>query len=357
MYIKLINPVKDGLKIYDNSRSCAQVTNYLVQEKEGRGEAAIFFNIEKDTLTKEEATRIIDENVKGLKSGDDKFINIAINPSDEELTFIGNDKEKLKEYAKEVMRQYAENFEIKNKVSQEDIVWVATIHDERHYKHNDIYYTEAEQKKNGKYKGDTKPGMENFKVGDKKEGLNTHIHVIVSCRDRDMKTTLNPLIAKQNRFSIYNFSARTNKSFAEKFNHSKTLKNYRTFISKQYQAKALKKFEQLSKRINFFMDKKEFNEYLKTCKSKKSVYDALCQLSRERSTNEKFPTSFVFTLLQEKVKELEKKDILLDNNFNSKKDIKEKSVDILLYLPQEFSMLTSTQDTNQDADYIPVKKR
>lgn len=354
MYIKIINPVKDGLKIYNNSGSCAQVSNYLVQEKENKGEKADFFNNVSDNLTKDEVNTIMDNNIKGLKAEDDKFINIAINPSDEELKHIGNDKEKLKEYTKQVMREYAENFQLKNTLTSNDLVWVATIHNDRHFKHNEIYYSETDFKKDGIPKGDTKPGMENNRVGDKKPGFNTHIHVIVSCRDREMKTTLNPLKSRQGRFSIYNLSAKTNMLFAEKYEHQKTLTNYKAFINKQYGNRAIRKFDQVGKRVEFYINKNEFKDYLVECNSKKAAYDALCSVSREKSTSKEFPTAFVFRYLTDRVKEFEQKDILLYIPDKLEKEIKQKENVLNLNLTNNFYSLSMIKDDYQEQDYYPI---
>jgi hypothetical protein len=55
-------------------------------------------------------------------------------------------------------------------LGEPNLVWAATIHDERKNR-----------------------GTDEGKQGEKKDGLQTHIHIVVSARDADQKITLNPL--------------------------------------------------------------------------------------------------------------------------------------------------------------------
>ncbi|WP_439558354.1 DUF5712 family protein, partial [Dyadobacter sp.] len=52
----------------------------------------------------------MDQNVAKLKKIEAKFYLINISPSGKELDHIGNDPQKLKAFAREVMKEYAGNF-------------------------------------------------------------------------------------------------------------------------------------------------------------------------------------------------------------------------------------------------------
>ena len=128
-----------------------------------------FFSASSNTCNKWEVVQKIDENGKGqgLKSHEDRFYSIVIAPSREELKHIGNDSEKLKDYTRSVMDNYAKNF---NKgIDSKDLVWYAKVEHERKYNH---------------YDPEVKEGLK--ERGDLKEGDQRHIHIIVSrCAARE----------------------------------------------------------------------------------------------------------------------------------------------------------------------------
>jgi hypothetical protein len=68
-------------------------------------------------------------------------------------------------------------------LGEPNLVWAATIHDERKNR-----------------------GTDEGKQGEKKDGLQTHIHIVVSARDADQKITLNPL-GTPDRFNRVQFQA------------------------------------------------------------------------------------------------------------------------------------------------------
>jgi len=199
MYIKIILPKVNGKKAYSNKGSARQATNYLEHEAKKVGEKAVFFNQDTDRLTGDEAVAMIDSNRKGLRAGDDKFYSIVISPSDEELTHIGNDAAKLRDFTKNVLHAYAENFTLKDggKLAEKELVWVATQHNER-----------------------LNRGTDEGASGTRKEGLQTHIHIMVSARNREQKVTLNPLGEKA-RFNRVNFYATANLLFEQKYDYAK----------------------------------------------------------------------------------------------------------------------------------------
>ena len=136
--------------------SSAGLVNYL--EKQERGN---WFSEDKSGFVASEVTASLDDNKKNLGKEDDKFYQVVLCPSENELAHIGNDKEKLRDYTRAAMEQYAANFG--KGVESKDLVWYAKIEQERTFSHRDRSVQQQEQ--NG---------------GEKKEGPQTHVHIIVS---------------------------------------------------------------------------------------------------------------------------------------------------------------------------------
>ena len=186
MYAKVINPQTNGRKVYNNAGSSQRCANYLVKEaKEAGGEARFFGAPGTEPKTAAEVVEMLDGNVKGLGKDDPKFHSLVLSPSADELLLIGNNPKALEQYTQNVMDLYAKNFNLKNgkELGESNLVWAATIHQER------------------KNRG-TDEGVQ----GEKKDGLQTHIHVMVSARDADQKITLNPL-GRADRFNRVQFQA------------------------------------------------------------------------------------------------------------------------------------------------------
>lgn len=187
-----------GLRDYvqGNTQSCADLVNYLYKENEGKNvkEQEFFFNSQGKAFRDLEVIERIDNNKKGLKKDEAKFFMVSINPSQRELKYMsllatGRDitevsqmtKEEqvkfnslFKEYVNDCMELYAQRF---NKgLTRDDILYFAKIEQERTFKSNDK---------------EVKDGM--AKSGEKKPGLQTHAHIVVSRKDRDMKYSISPL--------------------------------------------------------------------------------------------------------------------------------------------------------------------
>lgn len=199
MHIKVLHPKTNGKNAYSNKGSARQAANYLEHEAKKEGEKAVFFSGEHVQLTGDDAVAMLDSNRKGLRADDAKFYSLVISPSEQELAHIGNDPMKLQAYTRDVMHAYSENFNLKDgrKLAEKDLVWVATQHNDREAR-----------------------GTDSVPSGSKKQGLQTHIHVIVSARDSDQKITLNPLGTVQ-RFNQVRFSATGNVIFSQKFDYEK----------------------------------------------------------------------------------------------------------------------------------------
>lgn len=187
MYAKVINPKTNGRKVYDNKGSSARATNYLAKEAKEQGEEAKFFGAPgSGEKTREEVMAMIDSNVKGLGKDDVKFHSLVLSPSPDELRLIGDNPKALEKYTQHVMDDYAKNFTLKNgrELGESNLVWAAIIHHDRKNR-----------------------GTDGGKQNERKEGPQTHIHVIVSARDSEQKITLNPL-STPDRFNRVQFQAK-----------------------------------------------------------------------------------------------------------------------------------------------------
>lgn len=205
MITKILKPSGSGKVVYDNKGSCARLVNYLAHEARPQGKEVAYFNGSRDDITEAQVTKAIDGNCKGLRREDAKFYSLVISPSADELEHIGNDAEKLKAYTRQVMENYAQNFQLKDgkKLRGEDLVWFATFHQGR------------------EYNGLDKPVREGTaKAGVAKPGLQTHIHVIVSRRDAAQKITLTPT-GRRERFSIQDWQKQNAQDFKQLFGYEK----------------------------------------------------------------------------------------------------------------------------------------
>ncbi|NVO10137.1 MAG: hypothetical protein HXX16_09270 [Bacteroidales bacterium] len=159
----------------DNKGSCDSFVNYLSKE-DFRDESLtkeFFFNHNSEEILDYQVIDAIDNNRKGLSKTAAKFYTGSINFSEEELMFIGNDPEKIKDYSIKVMEQYANQF---NKgISISDINWFGKIEYHRYYKGDE------EEVKNG-----------TRTQGDEKNGLQTHVHFLIGHMSKNGKKKLSP---------------------------------------------------------------------------------------------------------------------------------------------------------------------
>jgi len=95
-------------------------------------------------------------------------------------------------------------FNLKNgqQLASQDLVWAATIHHTRNYRGTDQ---------------EVKAGT--ARAGDQRSGLQTHIHIIVSARDREQKITLNP-DGRRNRFDLTQWQRQAGKQFETQFGYT-----------------------------------------------------------------------------------------------------------------------------------------
>ncbi|SIQ19345.1 MobB family relaxase [Maribacter ulvicola] len=209
------------------AQSSTDFVNYLEKENEGKiiEEQEHFFNQYGEEIFAEEVIREIDGNKAKLKKDEPKFYSITVNPSPRELAHLQNHSENLKAYTRELMKDYAKNFnrEIDGRpVNVDDIKYYAKIEHERSYKgsdkaiiENQPFATKILELKNeirkieeGKLKGNIKSlkkkiaklekeaphqlGGKRIVRGMQKEGSQAHIHIIVSRKDMSNTYSLSP---------------------------------------------------------------------------------------------------------------------------------------------------------------------
>jgi hypothetical protein len=202
MYVKIHSSKKDN-----NRGSCNALINYLEKE-----------NLEKDLLNHEKffdqkssdvsfhsVQATIDNNKGKLGKEETKFYMISVNPSKDELRHIGRKvsgrdikdisqltaielkryEEALKDYTRRVMDEYAKNFN--RGLTSENLVYFGKVEHTRYH---------------GRDSAEVKEGL--YKAGDRKEGLQTHVHIVVSRMDESKKIRLSPMANAKNSKNIIN---------------------------------------------------------------------------------------------------------------------------------------------------------
>lgn len=110
MHSKIINPRQHGRFVFSNRGSCKKTVSYLGHEVQEQSGSAHFFNQQQDTITADEARKVIDCNAQGLGKQQEKFYSLVLSPSSEEVAHLQNDPKKLKAFTVQVMENYAQNF-------------------------------------------------------------------------------------------------------------------------------------------------------------------------------------------------------------------------------------------------------
>jgi hypothetical protein len=210
------------------SQSAAHYVDYLEKENQLpdlESDPEFFFNQKEDDISPEVVIKEIDANTTKLKKIEPKFYSITVNPSQYELKKLQNSTEALKQYTRELMKDYASSFnrEINGRpVNVNDIKYFAKIEHQRTFKgtdipvkENQVYATKILQFKNEirkinrgeiegsirKIEGEIKrleanaPHQQNgirITQGMQKAGNQSHIHIIVSRKDVSNSFSLSP---------------------------------------------------------------------------------------------------------------------------------------------------------------------
>lgn len=211
----------------DYSQSSADFSEYLEKENQGLDQEDVehFFNQYGDEIEAKEVVKEIDSNTAKLKKKEPKFYSITVSPSKYELRKLQNNSEDLKTYTRAIMNDYATSFnrEINGKpITVDDIKYFAKIEHQRTFKGTDKQVkenqpfatkilqlkTDIRKIENEQLEGNIKklkkeiskfeakaPHKQNGKrivQGMKKEGNQSHIHIIVSRKDASNSVSLSP---------------------------------------------------------------------------------------------------------------------------------------------------------------------
>jgi hypothetical protein len=211
----------------DYSQSSADFAEYLEKENQGLEQEDVehFFNQYGDEIEAKEVVKEIDGNTAKLKKKEPKFYSITVSPSKYELRKLQNNSEDLKKYTRAIMNDYATSFnrEINGKpITVDDIKYFAKIERQRTFKGTDKQVkenqpfatkilqlkTDLRKIENHQLDGNIKkmksqiikleaeaPHQQNGKrivQGMKKEGNQSHIHIIVSRKDASNSVSLSP---------------------------------------------------------------------------------------------------------------------------------------------------------------------
>lgn len=260
------------IKIHDsnvpgkNTGSCSNLIQYLEKENRERDplEKEYFFNNHKEEIHAATVERMIDSNKGRLGKDDIKFFMITVNPSERELAHIGNDEDKLKSYVNDLMDKYAENFKRQypdeTPLSGKDIMYFAKVEHERTYKFGDKRFAKT-MAFNSEIKIEIAKNLGNERrirqlekkyirnslglpilEGNKKDGKNMHVHLVVSRYDYKKKFKLSPMANQREGKGVLNgkehakgfnrdlFVSEGEKLFDQKFRYERDIKesyNYR----------------------------------------------------------------------------------------------------------------------------------
>lgn len=301
MVTKILSPKSSGEIIYDNRGSSSRLINYLQHEtkenKENKGQETVFFNQSEIVFSAKEVQEKIDNNVKGLHQKESRFHSLIISPSQNELKHLGNDSEKLKAYTRQVIENYAGNFKLKNdkKLDTNNLIWFATVHETRKFSGTD------QEVKDGKAKS-----------GALKEGLQTHIHVIISARDNEMKITLNPN-GHKSRFSQADWTKQNIQDFNKTFQYQpkesqnnsqkeKKERNYKSSDEKKL-AYLIGKTDDMMKRHSLWEEDFDWKKIVKIGQERgfsKEFYKELRDLDTKIGMENKIPDDYLKDLSNSK---------------------------------------------------------
>lgn len=208
MFIKVINPKKDGKKRYNNTGSCIPLVNYLSKEDKAKAlDKELYFNHHRDRITSKEVISTIDNNSPLIGKKEAKFYSLVIAPRPDEMQHLKNDKARLKAYVRDVMNIYAQNFNRKNgnnkNLTGSDIVYFAKLEEYRYYKGTDSEVKEGKAKQ-----------------GEPLPGDNTHIHIVVSRMDKTKTIKLSPLANSKKLFNRESFKLKSCEHFDKYYRYT-----------------------------------------------------------------------------------------------------------------------------------------
>jgi len=168
----------------NNKGSSRELVNYLEKENRiyNKREPECWFNHTCNRIESYEVRKAIDSNIAKLCKADAKFFLINISPSQKELKYLEESygkkemNKQLRKYAEKVTDEYARNFKREGINSAKDLMWFGKIEHHRYYGYKDREVLNGERKR-----------------GERKDGNQMHIQIIVSRKDANNKIKLSPL--------------------------------------------------------------------------------------------------------------------------------------------------------------------
>lgn len=240
MHTKIVGNSKSD----NNKGSSEDLASYLEKEDKEKpfDQRTHFFNSEEDRIRKSRVVSSLDGNNKKLKQKEAKFFMVNISPSAKEQAHIlkkitGREikevgelsknelkayEHELKSYTKEVIKNYAQNLNRDN-LDEKGILWYGKVEHTREYKGTDPLVKEGKAKS-----------------GAKKEGLQSHIHVLVSRKEKGNGRSISPFSRSkgnsknhelngkkvQQGFNRKEFYSNNEQSFDTKFDYQRPLKEH-----------------------------------------------------------------------------------------------------------------------------------
>lgn len=274
MYITITaQKIGKGFETYNSS--VQDYVAYLEKENQEKEPESYehFFDQKEDRIAPEIVIAEIDGNTAKLKKREPKFYSMVVSPSQRELKQISSNPEALRQYTREIMKDYAASFYRDRTVTVDDIKYYAKIEHERSFRgfekqvrENAPYRkritklrNDLSKVKRGALQGNPKTMQQEIQrlaqeaphhinghmivEGMKKEGVQSHIHIIVSRKDvtntyslspgskfKASETTLHGKKVKQgfHRDQFYQYAERTfdrmfayDRNFMEKYSTKK----------------------------------------------------------------------------------------------------------------------------------------
>jgi hypothetical protein len=238
-------------KAHGNAGSCKQYIDYLEKENEGKAitEQEYFFNDKSDFIAGKKAQELIDNAPKqGIRGKDAKYFEVIMSFDKNELN--GKSDQDIKDFVKESFPKiYAQSVTGKT-VDPDLLIWVAKLEQERKYKNTNP---------------ETKTGLK--KKGDRKEGDQRHLHIIVARKTSDNKISISPLSSYKKAsegviksgFNRNHLRQQYETAFDQKFNYDRPIEKtfrYQNTI-KNGTAEEKKEMLQLAENINEHKQEKQ----------------------------------------------------------------------------------------------------
>ncbi|MCO5936909.1 DUF5712 family protein [Mucilaginibacter sp. RB4R14] len=264
----------------NNKGSSGQLVTYL--EKENRvaeklNHPEYWFNQERNNVQPYDVRYTIDNNITKLSKDETKFFLINISPSEKEISYLkeqyGEDgaKQQLKQYANQVMNDYALNFKRNNINGNKDLVYFGKLENHRYYTYKD------EEVKNG-----------HAKKGDQKPGEQMHVQIIVSRKDASNSIKLSPLnnsrgknqahSLKVGQFDRVAFKQATEKRFDNMFSYERELKETFKFANTLKHGDYEQRLEMKERRKEEQVTKQERQQ----SRNHRSIFDTLSGKGSEK---------------------------------------------------------------------------